>query len=149
MFVRTKTIKNNEYAYLVENEWQPWGSRQKTLKYLGKTIRPEKKNETNRQELKPEPDWSQTIKKLIERELQEHELKRTEILSDYTIKREGKEVVLAMNQGFLCRETATQLLNYKPQGIREKDAKKLAEMLLETGIIINEQEFLQLFEMKS
>ena len=37
MFVRVKNIKGRPYAYLVENEWTPWGSRQKVAKYLGKT----------------------------------------------------------------------------------------------------------------
>ena len=38
MFVRVKNIKGRKYAYLVENEWTPWGSRQRVTKYLGKLV---------------------------------------------------------------------------------------------------------------
>src|SRR3989344_5502046 len=45
MFVRVKNIKGRKYAYLVENEWTPWGSRQRVTKYLGKLISVERAKE--------------------------------------------------------------------------------------------------------
>ena len=40
-FVRTKKIKGNEYAYIVENKWKKRGNKvkQKTKKYLGRVYR--------------------------------------------------------------------------------------------------------------
>ena len=39
-FVRTKTINNEQYAYLVNNKWTKKGSRQKSVQYLGKVFAP-------------------------------------------------------------------------------------------------------------
>ena len=46
-FVRTKKIKNKEYAYIVENKYRKRGNpvKQKTKKYLGRVYRFERKND--------------------------------------------------------------------------------------------------------
>jgi len=53
MFIRIKTIKNNKYGYLVENNWRKrkQSSRQKVKEYLGIKI-PDDRDE---------PDWTYKI----------------------------------------------------------------------------------------
>ncbi len=135
MFVRIKKIKNQEYAYLVKNEWTSKGARQRVKKYLGKTIRPQR-IKTNSYLVDEKKKYSIIIKDLIKHELENH--KATE---------KGK-FVIAMNEGFLCKETIQQLLKLKAQkeGRPDKEGEKLATALLESGLSLKGEEFSKLFE---
>ena len=69
MFVRTKKIKDKDYAYLVENEWTPWGSRQKVTKYLGRSHSLQK---TSGHEAELPSGYSDAAKAAIVQELKNH-----------------------------------------------------------------------------
>ncbi|MBW3018774.1 hypothetical protein KY329_01140 [Candidatus Woesearchaeota archaeon] len=153
MFVRTKKIKGKDYAYLVENEWTPWGSRQKVTKYLGRAHILQKKN----QEISELPSgYSQAVKSAIVQELANHgfTLQGKEMINgtikanieNAEIKDKGKNVVLAMNEGYLCEDTLKQLLDFSPEDNREKSATKLATLTLETGLKLEPEQMLKLFE---
>lgn len=136
MFVRTKKIKNKEYAYLVKNEWTSKGTRQKVKKYLGKVIRPAK-IQPNKYQINEKNSFETAIKELIEHELQNHNIT------------EKKDIVIAMNEGFLCKETLQQLLKLKAEkeGRPDKQGQKLATALLEAGLNLDGEEFGKLFEL--
>lgn len=135
MFVRTKKIKNKEYAYLVENEWTSKGTRQKVKKYLGKIIRPLRIT-PNSYRIDEEKQYKEIVKELITHELENHKIKET-----------GK-IVIAMNEGFLCKETSKQLLDLKAdkEGRPDKEGERLATALLEAGLNLQGEEFGKLFE---
>ncbi len=135
MFVRTKKIKNKEYAYLVENEWTSKGTRQKVKKYLGKVIKPVRAS-PNDYKIDEKKKYETAIKALIKHELENHNVKET------------KNMVVAMNEGFLCPETLQQLLTIKAdqEGRPDKEGEKLATALLEAGLNLAGAEFGKLFE---
>ena len=135
MFVRTKKIKNIEYAYLVENEWTSKGTRQCVKKYLGKIIRPVR-IKPNNFKVDERKKYKDSVKELIKHELENHAIKET-----------GK-IVIAMNEGFLCKETIQQLLELKAdeEGRPDKEGERLAATLLESGLSVQREEFGKLFE---
>ena len=153
MFVRVKKIKGKKYAYLVENEWTPWGSRQKVTKYLGKTHTITKYTE-NHTTLPAGLQFA--ITHAIIQELKnhgftqdEHTLKQENItinLNDKTVKQNNKKAVLEMNEGYMCDHTIQQLLDYTPEGKHEENAKKLANLVLEAGLKLTNEQFIHIFE---
>lgn len=152
MFVRLKTIKGKPYAYLVTNEWTPWGSRQKVTKYLG---RAHHVTRTDSQEHSLAHDFHTAINTLITQELLNHGFQHTpngmtnkEItvnIPERTVRTHSKDVVLNMNEGFLCTETLTQLHEYNAPDHPEKAATQLAEHLLEAGLKPTHTQFEHLF----
>ena len=109
MFIRGKKIKGKEYAYLVKNEWQPWGSRQKVTKYLGKIHKPKKtKNEHPKNKA---TTYKEAIKPAIENTLRNHGCEKkegkktskgiTEYATTDKIKERNRKTVLQMNERYL------------------------------------------------
>ncbi len=153
MFVRVKKIKGREYAYLVENEWTPWGSRQKVSKYLGKTHFPGKTSETA---VQLPAGFQEAVIEAIKQELSNHGFSRqnndftkeniTVSLQEKTIRQNQKKAVLAMNEGYLCDDTLQQLLNFVSEERPDESAKKLANLAVEAGLKLNNEQFLHLFE---
>lgn len=158
MFIRTKKINNNKYAYIVENYWKDNSSRQRVKEYLGKVVKPERKDfEIN---IDFNTEYSAIINKLFERELLRHEFKEANVLEgrtlelgrikanleNYNVIKGKKNVLLAINEGFLCKKTIQELINFKPLEDKQKTGIKLAQMLVEAGLKLNEEEFIKLFE---
>jgi hypothetical protein len=153
MFVRVKKIKGRPYAYLVENEWTPWGSRQRVTKYLGKTHFLEKLNEAEHelpaglknavieaaiQELKNHG--------FVEKEGKYHSEEIVVDLKEKTVRQKTKKAVLSMNEGYMCDHTLQELLNFEHEDHPEKSAKKLASLALESGLKLTNEQFVHLFE---
>lgn len=156
-FVRIKKIKGLEYAYLVENAWTPKGSRQKVIKYLGKCFRPEKTKEL------PAPGiagltYKDAINSLLKWQLLEHGfqeglpglLLRGQIvvdLNNHAFQYREQACVIAMNEGFACTTTIHQATDFIPEGNTEEAVGEgLARVLLETGLKVPQELFVQLFE---
>ncbi len=153
MFVRVKKIKGKPYAYLVENEWTPWGSRQKVTKYLGKAFTLTRFSEG----LNELPTGLQNaILEAAAQELTNHgfaregtTLKQENIIVDLqekTVRQNSKKVVLGMNEGYLCDHTLQQLLTFVPEERPDENAKKLANLALEAGLKLSNEQFVHLFE---
>ncbi len=153
MFVRVKKIKGRPYAYLVENEWTPWGSRQRVSKYLGKTETLQRFSEG----LIELPTGLQTA--ILEATAQEllnhgfvrdgHLLKQEEItvnLQERTVRQKNKKVVLGMNEGYLCDHTLQQLLTFTPEEKHEENIKKLVNTVVEAGLKLSQEQLVHLFE---
>ncbi len=153
MFVRVKKIKGKPYAYLVENEWTPWGSRQRVAKYLGKTHTLTRISE-GMADLPA--GMQQAIIAAVEQELQNHGFSKQENvlvkeditvnLQEQTIRQKNKKVVLGMNEGYLCDHTLQQALTFAPDERPDESAKKLANLVLEAGLKLNNEQFVHLFE---
>ncbi|RMD58352.1 hypothetical protein D6825_01170 [Candidatus Woesearchaeota archaeon] len=153
MFVRVKNIKGRPYAYLVENEWTPWGSRQRVVSYLGRARLLEREHNT----IEKLPDgFERAIKTAIEQELKNHGFKKHDdkyikgqIVVDLNRKRvrfSKKQTVLGMNEGFLCEHTLKELLEYTPKEKQAVAAKKLAMLALESGLNLTQEQFVHIFE---
>jgi len=163
MFIRTKLIKGQSYAYLVENTWVQSRARQKVAKYLGKVIRIEPKKELDFHEVAKvgneyyEKDLKDIFLDIIKWEAMRHGFEESKPnvfvldnliinLNDKTVKktvRKSKPAVISMGQGFLCDHTINALLNY--DGSRDYQGFLLAEALLAAGLNIDKDFFVDLF----
>ena len=155
-FIRVKNIKGNRYGYLVENTWQGRGSRQHVKAYLGKVLTPDATADN------PAPDISNisfedACLTLAAWTLSNHGFAndngihtRDEVSVDVkakSVKRRAKDAVLELNEGFMCNHTFTQLLNFVGEGSHEEEVgQRLASALLETGISVSHETFVELFK---
>ena len=156
MFFRIKKIKGKEYAYIVENEWHKNGSRQKVKGYAGRAYRFELKDNAdflqykkieNIQNYTESNDKNRIIRDLIEWELFRFGINRQEISVDFgsiIIQKNKKNIVLLINDGFLCSLTLKNLLDFKP-GDEQTDGYRLARCFVEAGIKVPQDVFVGLF----
>lgn len=156
MFVRAKKIKGRIYAYSVKNTWTEKGPRQKVNAYLGKVVKLEGNCQLNYNlDIGKEP--VQVFRGLVKMELMRLGFREngdllenesfffdTNRMSLLEKKGRQKEVVLELNEGFLCNATLNELMNYKPEN--DNDGAKLANLLLAAGIKIDEGLFVRLFK---
>ena len=162
MFIRKKKINNKQYGYLVESVWTPKGSRQKVKAYVGRIheLKPLKNHDfqTTRE------DPQNIVKALIIWELEKHGFipypdNEQQLIKDFLIfnkntlmlKEKNKEVVLKINEGYLCNYTLQQLLGeLKKNPLKEEDQRKkatqLAEAFVSAGISIPQETFINIFQ---
>ena len=168
MFIRIKKIKNQKYAYLVENKWLKTkkSTRQKTKKYLGRVITPEPVNDASlvdyynlneRSDLIKNKTLTETTLSLIKLELHRHgfqEQNNTWILNDLSVDfntlevlRSGKPACIELNQGFLTQHTLEEANNFKPPEATKKEiAKSLATSFVSCGLEVEPNFFIQIFQ---
>ncbi|MBI4139538.1 hypothetical protein HY483_01105 [Candidatus Woesearchaeota archaeon] len=141
MFIRVKTINGQKYGYIVENKWAKGTSRQKVAKYIGKITdegltRPAT---TNNEKIR------EAVQELIEAHLKEkgYEKDKETLTKDKikihiatrTVKNKGKNAVIKINNGYLCKETIEKA-EKQPENIKE-----MAENLTNAGINMTPEEF--------
>ena len=155
VFVRVKNISGSQYGYLVENSWTGKGTRQKVGKYLGKVHTPSKvKSESlqaflsieNLSKHVQENDFKNLAEDLVKRELHNHGVadQFSVNFSDFSVRNsKGKEVAIAMNNGFLCGHTMQQLLDYKPE--QDYSGYLLADIITAAGILPEQDLFVELY----
>jgi hypothetical protein len=174
-FIRVKNIgkkgdRKYRYAYLVENRWRKRlkkgkkGSRQKVSRYLGKVVKLEKVREREF-EAGDMGEYVKRRKSQIIRDLVRHELllrgfeeEKGRMIKEGMIfelgprkfvKENGEEekLVIEMNEGFLCKYTLTNLLNFKAKDDDEREVGiKLAKAFLEAGLNVPKEIFVAYFE---
>ena len=150
-FIRAKNIKGKEYGYLVKNTWTATGPRQNVKGYLGRILRPQKQKEET-------PDiqnmnYNEAITTLIKQELTNHGFDNT-LTQDKTkidlenrkIINTNKNILLGINEGYLCTYTLNKLMTLNPTGYEEQAGLQLATVLVEAGLKLNKETFVQLFE---
>ncbi|MBR9682940.1 hypothetical protein GOV03_00165 [Candidatus Woesearchaeota archaeon] len=163
-FLRTKKINNNFYCYLVQNKHTKKGPRQKVKKYLGRAWKLEQKKELDFLDFLKVNNFNDYFKKskkeilmgLVQWELIRHgfqEKKDSLVNQDisFNIKnnkiiKKDKEVLLALNEGFLCSFTTGRILKFKKSGDLQKDALTLAKYFVEAGIKIPQEVFIGFYE---
>ncbi|RLE45769.1 hypothetical protein DRJ22_03655 [Candidatus Woesearchaeota archaeon] len=158
-FIRVKNIKGQKYAYLVENEWTPWGSRQKVKKYLGKIYKPKKQDKQQKESEQEEIQEQDIIKKIIIQELLKHGFSRQDTnmtlgsikvnIERLEVRQNNKKITLEMNEGYMCDETLKQLRDFKAEENPEKTIPKLAKTILEAGLKPETQETVKIYETKA
>ncbi len=55
------------------------------------------------------------------------------------------KLVIAMNEGFLCKETLSKVLNFKPSGTPKEVGLALGNALLEAGLKVPNEIFVEIF----
>ncbi len=153
MFFRIKKIKGREYAYVVENEWRRKGSRQRVKGYLGRVYRLSLSDDVGFlsfikinaiEDYISNNEKNKIINDLIEWELFRFDIDKEEFLIDLNnkkIQKNKKNVVLFVNDGFMCNLTLKNLLDFKTEGDEQTDGYRLAKAFVEAGIKVPQEVF--------
>ena len=156
-FFRIKKIKGKEYAYVVENYWRKKGSRQKVIGYLGRTYKFELKNNVeflehyNIEDLQSYIEMNKKnkiIKDLVEWELFKFGINKEGFHVDFDntkILKNKKNVVLAINEGYLCSLSFKNLIAFKIENDEQQDGYRFARAFVEAGIKVPQDIFVALF----
>ncbi len=135
---------------------KPRGSRQKVRGYLGRIYRFNLKNDINLlqfvkaenlQGYLDENDANKIITDLIEWEFFKFGISNEGFFADLAekkIQKNNKNVVILINDGFLCNLTLKNLLEFKPEN-EENDGYRLARAFVEAGIKVPQEIFIGLF----
>ena len=157
MFFRIKKTKGKEYVYIVENEWQRYGSRQKVKSYTGRGCRFELKNNIdfiehlkikNVNDFIENNDFKKIIAELVEWELFKFGVDKENFsidLENPKIKKNKKNVTILINDGYLCGHTLKNLVEFKPENDEQNDGYRLARAFVEAGIKVPQDVFVGLF----
>ena len=149
MFIRKKKLKSNEYAYLVKNSYnkRKKQSRQTAKKYLGRVIKIESsKDKTSASSMK-----ESIINELLKNnfKLSKNRLIKEDIVVDLeniSVNENCKEICLELNNGFLCKYTLSNLLNFDTHNLNQKELiQKLAESLVLAGVNLDNESFVKIF----
>lgn len=153
MFIRCKKISGKQYAYLVSNDWTSKGPRQRVLQYLGNVHTPQKSAELG---VIHQQTFQENIHQLLTRELQQHGFVRQDevwkdgdvlvSIAERTCNKKNNPVAIQINEGFLCNHTLQQLSTFRQDREPHITGKQLATLLVEAGIMIPEDAFIQLVE---
>jgi len=70
------------------------------------------------------------------------------VFSPFTIKKRSnnKDVVIALNKGYLCSYTVDRILKFRKTKDINKDGYKLAKYFLEAGIEISRENFVGFYQ---
>ena len=161
MFIRTKKIKGQDYAYLVENKWTKKGTRQKVKAYLGRVVDVKLQRDVDFS-LGSEGSAKNITKALVKWELLRHGFeenkclipRRTVIAKDniiinlrkLSIQSKGRDVVLRLNEGFMCSHSLKHLLRFKSYGEEDEVGLELATAYAEAGIMIPKELFIEIYQ---
>ena len=144
-YIRIKKIHAKQYAYLVENISTKKGPRQKVKKYLGRVF--ESENSKERDEIN-----EKTKKKFIQKLIKEivktfpKEIYFSENELRIQKKSNNKEVVLKINEGYLCGYTIQRILKFRRSQDIQKDGFTLAKHFLDAGLPISQEEFVHYYQ---
>ena len=156
-FLRVKKIKNKEYAYIVKNEWKKKSSRQKVKGYLGRVHRFSLKNDIdflqhinaeNTEHYISQNDVKKIISDLVEWEFFRFGIDKREFdidLSNKKIQKKNKNVVLIINEGFMCSATLKNLVEFRAENDEENGGWKFARAFVDAGIKVPHEIFVGLF----
>jgi hypothetical protein len=160
-FIRVKKRNTKKgdcfYAYLVENKWcnDRRQAKQRVKLYLGKVCRPEKqaldffahKGIEDKEQYFNNP-FQTILNDLIEWELHQHNATNVNLdFNGMQITNSGKQVVVAMNEGFLCSHTLKSMFELANTSCDEpQPGYRLAKALTEAGIQVPKEVFVALYE---
>jgi len=172
---RIKTKKGNvyEYAYVVENKWKKKKktAKQKFKAYLGRIYVFQKVNDEEFSNFFNIEDINKYVKDkskvdiindIIKLELYNHgfrendglwvnnkisvDVDKAEFYIDKEVNNVNKKVVLALNEGFLCKEHIYKLMNFKSNFSDEETGYRLAKAFVEAGLKVPKDIFVGVFE---
>lgn len=150
-YIRTKKISDKNYAYLVENISTTNGPRQKVKKYLGRVYFLEKIE--NKETTINARNKKEFLQQLIQKHLENHGFtkKALTLINDKSSfdlnSLKLAKGVLALNEGYLCDFTIETIFSFKKTKDIRKDGTILAKQLLQAGLPLSEQEFVQLYSL--
>ncbi len=153
MFLRIKHIKGNDYAYAVGSRWTPKGPRQVSKKYLGRVL------SLSRSDAPPFSDAAfaethtpkETLKAVYASELSAYGFTQKSkrlyekdglvaSVDGFSIKKEGKEIVLVNGEGYLCSYLLQKVARYLPKRESlQEDTERFAKLVTAAGLHLSEE----------
>ena len=155
-FLRIKRIRGKEYAYLVENEWKRKSSRQQVKDYLGRVYRFDLRNDIDFSQFIKGVDIkdyiskngkNEVVKDLIEWELFKFGINKQEFsldLDNKKFQKGNKNIVIFVNDGFMCSYTLRNLIEFTPEGDEELDGFRFAKAFVDAGVKVPRDVFVGL-----
>ena len=147
-YIRVKKINDNQYAYLVENLNTKKGPRQKVKQYLGRVYNLDSDSTE-------EIEVDDLFLRIVLRTLMKVGFRKRKNLfyhndlvfnsNNNTIMKKKKNVVIKVNEGYLCSFTLQRLDNFKRTTV-DKDGPILAKYFLEAGLEVTESEFVDFYQ---
>ena len=161
-FIRIKIIKGKQYAYLIKNKWLKTKKmpKQKVVGYLGSIITPSIKetmadasffdfyNIYEPEDYLSDKSRHTILKDLVKFELARHDSNSKAIKFDYnlfTLTSSNRDIVLKINQGFLCSHTIHALKDFDARGDEEDVGIALAKAFVNAGIAVPKDIFIGYF----
>ncbi len=155
-FIRTKKVKKWKYAYLVENKWKSSKTKQKVKQYLGRVHTLDNIAGMNFEKDIGKMSFKESVGELLKFELVKNgfkqskgSLKKGSLLVNFEECRflDGeKPVVFESNEGFICSFTFDKIMNFRKCRTEEETGLRLAEAILDAGISIPHDVFVNVFE---
>lgn len=157
-------MNGKEYCYLVENVWKKGRSCQKVKKYIGPVIRPAQSvlDFCSYRKVVDLYKYAKVTKpKDIVRDVAGFELARAgfkaagdkfeldniEVDWETLTPTKGKRnIVIALNEGYFCKDTIKAIWSYKKTGDLETDSIELARLFVDAGIMIPKELFIAYFQ---
>jgi len=162
MYIRTKTRTNRSgktytYAYLAEMRQIRSKSKQRVKKYLGRVYVVER---TSREKSTfVQSSIAEMLREIMKTELKNHGFQEKGLkyaLNDLEIDLETKTIIntatkkkacIQLNQGILCDETLTSLLEYKiPKENIQRIGKDFAKKAIESGLEASNEAIIEVFK---
>ncbi len=158
MFIRTKKVNNNVYAYFVKNKWVDGKTSQTTVKYIGRVF-PFKKTKnidfmkfsglegkrvTNKELLQHLTEWELHNHGFVK---EEKLWKKKEVVANaktFSFLKGKKEVALGFNDGFLSKATLQRISRFTASSA--EDGYKYAKYFVEAGIEVPQEVFVHMFK---
>ena len=161
-FIRVKTIKGKQYAYLITNKWLKTKKmpKQKVVGYLGSAITPPiKENMIDTSffdfyKIEEPEDYidnrtrDDILKDLVKFELARHDTGSKNInfdTSNFTLTSSNRGIALKINDGFLCSHTIHVLHDFDARGDEEDVGIALAKAFVSAGIAVPKDIFIGYF----
>ncbi len=157
MYIRIKKINGSFYAYLVECKWNRKNKKpiQRSKKCLGKIYSFNKIKNNILSSV--EGSEKEILDGLIENELLNYGFQfengyiNGEVIIDLNSldvkNKKGNDVVVKLNEGYICKDNLVRLYNFKDLNNLEtiRAGEELGKRLLDCGISINNEIFIELF----
>ncbi len=159
-FIRTKTVKGNTYAYLVQNQWTQKGARQRSKKYLGRVFLLEKVRDKPFCSMENYVIKGKSKKEILANAIvitlqgygfsqKENKLKKENLFVDLktleVAQRNGNPAALSLNGGILCTETISRILACR-ESEENIEGYQLAKCCVEAGLSLPEKLFVAIYE---
>jgi hypothetical protein len=134
-YIRTKYIAGKPYAYFVECK----GKKQKVKAYLGRVFESsfvgERKNVSGKSKKEFLTDFIGQV-----------EIPPSVVVDGLSIVKGKKNVVVKLNDGYLCTFTLKRILTFKSTDDLQKDGELLARYFMDAGLTIRQEEFVEYYE---
>ncbi|MFT7615798.1 MAG: hypothetical protein ACI8Y7_000623 [Candidatus Woesearchaeota archaeon] len=153
MFIRSKTVSQKQYGYLVENAWTDKGTRQQVKRYLGRIYLIGDTPSIHLHEFTLQVLLEQlltdlaAVKKKTHYEVTQGTVIISIDLENNRVFSKKKDVVLGINEGYLCSHTVETLSTLcKTKKHSPELVAQIADAVVSAGIRLDQDSFVLFYQ---